>query len=82
MGLDLRNVDGLQEVAIPLRYPGNRNQDGMQEAHIYGQDFWTRALTKFRALIDPNNLLNVDHRRNGFHAPESKFGSGRVARRA
>jgi hypothetical protein len=44
MGLDLRNVDGLEDIAIPLRYAVNRNRDGLQEAHIYGQDFSSRAL--------------------------------------
>jgi hypothetical protein len=75
MGLGLGNVDGLEVVAIPLGYPGNKNADGMQEAHIYGQDFWTRALTNFRTLIDPQNTMSVDDPRNGFHAPESRAGS-------
>ncbi len=49
MGLDLRNVDGLEGIAIPLRYAENRNKDGLQEAHVHGQDFWTRALTNLRS---------------------------------
>lgn len=72
MGLNLGTVDGHEHVAIPLPYDGNRNADGMQDAHIYGQDFWSKALTTLRTLIDPNNTLHVDNQRNGFLAPESK----------
>jgi hypothetical protein len=82
MGLNLGNVAGLEHIAIPLPYAGNKNADGLQEAHILGKDFWSTALRDLRSLIDPNNVMGADDRRNGFLAPESKPGGMALGVRA
>jgi hypothetical protein len=82
MGLNLGNVAGLEHIAIPLPYAGNKNADGLQEAHILGKDFWTVVLFDLRSLIDPNNVMGADDRRNGFLAPESKPGGMALGVRA
>ncbi len=74
MALGLGNVEGMEHLTIPLGYSDNSNVDGLQEAHIYGKNFWTRALKNLLDTIDPNGLLDADSSRNGFHALESKAG--------
>jgi hypothetical protein len=74
MALNFPTVEGMDKISVPLPRGNATSADGLQDAHIYGQAFWRVAFGDLLNLIDPNGLLDVDHPRNGFHAPESKAG--------